>query len=40
MKIKEDIIYKWECGWKVSDIAKAYGTTTQNVINLLGLGDL
>tara|TARA_B110000285_G_C14500388_1_gene327866 strand:+ start:129 stop:260 length:132 start_codon:yes stop_codon:yes gene_type:complete len=40
MKIKEDIVAKWESGWTVSDIAKAYGTTPEHVINILGLSDV
>tara|TARA_B110000285_G_scaffold18774_1_gene18223 strand:- start:516 stop:638 length:123 start_codon:yes stop_codon:yes gene_type:complete len=40
MKIKEDIVKKWENGWTVADIAKHYSTTQKNVINILGAGVL
>tara|TARA_Y100000389_G_scaffold158983_1_gene160604 strand:- start:384 stop:518 length:135 start_codon:yes stop_codon:yes gene_type:complete len=39
MKIKDDIIEKWENGWNVYEIAEHYSTPVENVINILGLSD-
>jgi predicted transcriptional regulator len=38
MKIKDDILEKWESGeYTIYDIAEEYGTTPEAVLNLLGL---
>ena len=39
MKIKDDIIEKWEDGWTVYEIAEHYCTPVENIINILGLGN-
>ena len=39
MKIKDDIIEKWENGWTVYQIAEFYYTHVENVIAVLGLSD-
>jgi uncharacterized protein (DUF433 family) len=38
MRIKDDIIEKWENGWTVYEIAEHYSTPVENIINILGLG--
>tara|TARA_R110000744_G_scaffold48827_1_gene106352 strand:- start:460 stop:573 length:114 start_codon:yes stop_codon:yes gene_type:complete len=37
MKIKDDIQEKWDQGWTIYDIAKAYGTSTEAVLEILGI---
>jgi|TARA_B110000259_G_C13738104_1_gene291348 hypothetical protein len=38
MKIKDDVLDKWESGeWTIYDIAKYYGTHINAVVELLGL---
>ena len=37
MKIKEDIIEKFENDWTIYDIAEEYSTTPEAVLKLLGL---
>lgn len=39
MRIKDDIIEKWENGWTVYDIAEFYYTPVENVTAILGLTD-
>lgn len=39
MKIKDDIMEKWENGWTVYEIAEHYSTPVENIIALLGLSD-
>ena len=39
MRIKDDIIEKWENGWTVYEIAEWYCTPVENIINILGLAD-
>jgi uncharacterized protein (DUF433 family) len=38
MRIKDDVIEKWEEGWTVYEIAEYYSTPVENIINILGLG--
>ena len=38
MRIKDDVIEKWEEGWTVYEIAEYYRTPVENIINMLGLG--
>lgn len=38
MKIKDDVLGKWESGeWTIYDIAEHYGTPVENVLKMLGL---
>jgi len=39
MKIKDDIMEKWETGWTVYEIAEHYGTHSRYIINILGFGN-
>jgi hypothetical protein len=37
VKIKDDVLDKWECGWTIYDIAEHYCTPVENIIRMLGL---
>lgn len=37
MKIKEDVVWKYENGWTTEEIASEYSTTIEAVQKLLGL---
>jgi hypothetical protein len=39
MKIKEDILDKWEQGWTLYDIAEYWNTPVENVMMILDIQE-
>ena len=39
MKIKEDIMEKWDNGWKIYDLAEEYGTSPEAILKVLGIQE-
>ena len=39
MKIKDDILEKWEQGWTLYDIAEYWNTPVENIMKILGIQE-
>ena len=39
MKIKDDILEKWESGWTIYDIAERYNCKVEDILIILGLEE-
>ena len=39
MKIKEDIMEKWDNGWTIYDLAEEQGTSPEAILKVLGIQE-